>query len=417
MRLCLGILLALILLKGALAEPLKITVQTFPPGARMTNQFGEYLGETGSPVAIDWDRSKGPLEVQFELDGHESVTRTITYRELDQPIYPERGVVELPADSYAVAAVDILRYRWPVVLAGCLLLVGGAWWGRRTLGASRSSFAHPKFGRYQALDVIGRGGTSEVFLATSEGLAGAESVALKVLHEKSGTARQRFEREVKVCLALQHPNLMQLYDWGTHTDDRLYLVCELLEGETLRDRLSAGPLDAAQTTSVVSAVGSALSYLHSEGVAHRDIKPGNIFLCRNGRTKLLDLGIAKTDEVAPITQTGVAIGTPHYMSPEQIQGKAGESSDQYSLGVLTFEMLTGRRPFEANDITELYKKHLEEQPPGLPPEAGSPLTEQIIHRMMAKLPKNRYPSVAEAVESLTESLSTDSELGEDTHIG
>ena len=405
------------LLSGALSEPLEITVNTYPPGARMTNQFNEYLGETGVPVVIDWDRSKGPLEVRFELDGHQPITRTVTYRELQQSIYPEKGAVALPADGLAVTIVDTLRYRWPMLLAGCLLLSAGSWWVRRLRRATGASSPHPKFGRYQALEVVGRGGTAEVFRATTDGIDGPETVAVKVLHHPGDTARQRFEREVKVCLSLKHPNLMQIYDWGTHSDDRLYLVCEMLEGETLQERLAAGPLDRTRTAEIVGAIGAALSYLHEQGVAHRDIKPGNVFLCGNGRTKLLDLGIAKTDQLAPITQTGVAIGTPHYMAPEQIQGKAEESSDQYALGAMAFEMLTGRRPFEANDITELYKKHLEQAPPALPAEAASSLTEQILHRMMAKLPKNRYPSMADAVEALTDSLTSDSPLGEDTNIG
>lgn len=418
MRIGLVVFLTLVQLSSSLAESLEITIHTFPPGAEMTDQFSGYLGKSGSPILVEWERSKGPLEINFQLPGHKPTTRTLTYKELKAGRYPQSGLVDLPPDSSLVAMQDFFRYRWPVAVFGVLVVGALVWWRRSIPVTGQEAKRHPKFGRYQARELIGRGGASEVYLAEHEGIGGEELVAVKVLHDLSEKARLRFEREVKVCMDYKHPNLIQLYDWGVHDDKRHFLVCEYLNGEPLDKRIETeGPLQVSATADIIEATGCALTYLHRQEVIHRDVKPANIFLCRDGRVKLLDLGIAKSTDVVPLTQTGVAVGTPHYMAPEQIRGQAEPASDQYALGVMAYEMLTGERPFDGGDITQLYKKHLEDEPPSLVVESCSPLVEQIIHRMMAKQPKNRFPELSQAVEALVEALRDEAGVGDDTQVG
>ncbi|HET6332036.1 MAG TPA: protein kinase [Polyangiales bacterium] len=226
-------------------------------------------------------------------------------------------------------------------------------------------------GRYRLEAEIGVGGLGAVYRATHEKLD--KSVAIKLLHQHCGESellRGRFEREAKALATLDHPNIVTITDFGI-AEDTPYLVMELLEGETLAERLDRGPLGGGEAPRLIKELLAALRFVHERGLVHRDVKPSNVFLQRlpNGgeRVKILDFGLAKfmgPDSVPSerpdptLTRAGAVVGTPAYMSPEQASGdSADERSDVYSAGVILFQMLTGRLPFDGDAIDQL-RSHL-----------------------------------------------------------
>lgn len=406
-------LLALLLLlsfQPVNSEPLELLVRSYPPGALMRDQFGNSLGRSGEKVTLDWDRAKGTLQLQLVLPGHKSVTRSLTYREIAAGTYPSDGQVTLPAESFQVTLLDLLKYRPGSVLGGLAVVLGLAGAIVVKLRSARSSLRErPKtVGRYELRDKVGQGATAEVFQAVSQEDSGGLPVALKLMKDTDqldGQTRDRFRREIKLSLSLSHPNLLEVHDWGETEDGRLYLVTELLEGGTLREELRRKQRpELPLVEEVIEAVGQALQYLHQRGFVHRDVKPDNIFLTSTG-VKLMDLGISKGDDVAPLTQVGTAMGTPHYMAPEQINGEAVPASDQYALGVMCFELLTGHRPYRASEGVEILRKHLSEPIPRvrLHRDLG-PLVDDVVAKAMAKNAESRFPDVRSFADSLCRAL-------------
>lgn len=200
-------------------------------------------------------------------------------------------------------------------------------------------------------------------------------VAIKMLssHLAGDTGwRQRFEREARVISSFSHPNICTRFDVG-EDQGRLYLVMEYLQGKTLQERLAAGPLSVKEALGITSAVARGLAAAHSQDIVHRDIKPANIFLTEGGEAKILDFGLARqafretvTSTLAPetkLTQEGSILGTIAYMAPEQVEGKAADQrSDLFSLGVVLYEMLTGRRAFERDSVGATLHAILHETP-------------------------------------------------------
>ena len=230
-----------------------------------------------------------------------------------------------------------------------------------------------------------------------------------------GQSKERFHQEIKTSLSLNHPNLVKVYDWGESEDGRLYLATEFLEGQTLRQLLNHGEVDIPTVCQVYESVGSALTYLHQQGLVHRDIKPDNIFLTRKNEIKLMDLGITKGDDSAPITRAGTAMGTPHYMAPEQARGFAVPASDQYSMGVMAFELLTGTRPYKGLDGLEILQKHISSPIPRVSEHKDlGPLVDDIIQQAMAKNAESRFSDMASCVEALVGALSSAGDMGTDT---
>ena len=275
---------------------------------------------------------------------------------------------------------------------------------------SPPSLLHSSIGKYRLVEFLGAGGMGEVYRAI-DGRTG-RTVAVKILSREAlgPTALQRFYHEAHVQAGLRHPNVAQLFEFLDH-GGRPCLVMELVEGETLADRIRReGRLEAAHAVALFTAVVSAVAYVHAQGIIHRDLKPGNVRIDRAGEVKLLDFGIAKNiGAVRGLTVTGTVIGTPLYLSPEQLRGgEATPRSDIWSLGVLLHEMLAGQVPFEGQTITDLWERisagrYL--RVATLPPRGQDDprvlrRLDQVIARCLRKDPAERYASAAELLAAV-----------------
>jgi serine/threonine protein kinase len=263
-----------------------------------------------------------------------------------------------------------------------------------------------RLGPYQLVAEIGAGGMGHVFRALDTRLD--RSVAIKVLPEQRWSDpefRHRFQHEARAISSLSHPNLCALFDVGDEPVP--YLVMELLEGETLRDKLDAGPITTRKALTWAAQIAHGLSAAHEKGLIHRDLKPENIFVTRNELVKILDFGLAKTATPSMLkTEPGIVMGTAHYMSPEQVRGTPiDHRSDLFSLGVVLFEMLSGRVPFGARSAVETMNAILVDDPPDLPnlPEH----VDALVRRCLEKDPGRRFSSahdLAFALENAAKSL-------------
>ena len=252
-------------------------------------------------------------------------------------------------------------------------------------------------GRYRVGALLGAGGMGEVWAARD--LLLDRPVAVKVLGAAlagDGRAAERLRREARAAARLDHPNIARMLDLGEH-DGRPYLVMELLEGESLAARIDrAGPIPPAQAARVVAAVADALQAAHSAGVVHRDVKPGNVYLTFGGEVKVLDFGIASAAGEADLT-TGDLLGTAAYLAPERALGRpATPAADLYSLGVVLYELLAGRRPFQGGFDIELATAHVTARPVPLALVAPStpPSLVAACEHALAKDPAARPPSAA-----------------------
>ena len=267
-------------------------------------------------------------------------------------------------------------------------------------------------GRYRIDSLIGAGGMGTVYRATR--LLIGDEVAIKILHKDHTDANssERFRREAQAAARLKHPNAVSIYDFGISTDGLQYLVMEFVEGESLRERLSHGPLDFAYAAEVLSQVCAALDEAHRRHIIHRDIKPDNILLHSSAaglRVKVLDFGIAKLrDETAGhLTQTGSVMGTPHYMSPEQCLGEELDSrADIYSVGIVLYEMLCGRVPFNAPVSTAVVVQHVSQAPPSLRNinPAVSEAVEEVVLHAIEKNPSARPATAGALAQELVRAL-------------
>jgi serine/threonine-protein kinase len=259
-------------------------------------------------------------------------------------------------------------------------------------------------GIYKIERELGRGGMAAVYLATELELH--RKVALKILPPEFSFGEglvERFQREARTAAQLDHPNIIPIHRVGT-AGRLLYFAMKYVEGRSLADVLrERNALPIPTVTGILESVGEALAYAHSRGVIHRDIKPANILIDRQGVVLVSDFGIARAAADDTITQSGAVVGTPQYMSPEQCAGKrVGPSSDQYSLGVVGFEMLTGNTPFDAESAIALLQQHISQAPPRLTPlrpDAPAGLT-QLIERAMRKRPEERFRSMTEFAEAI-----------------
>ena len=259
-------------------------------------------------------------------------------------------------------------------------------------------------GDYDIYGELGRGGMAAVYLALDLSLN--RKVAIKTmlpdLVSRAGMV-DRFKREAQTAAALSHPHIIQIFS-VKDTKRLVYFVMKYIEGRSLESVIiERGKLDVDLTRVILSQVGGALAFAHRKGVVHRDMKPANIMLEEDGWAIVTDFGIAKVQEAQNLTATGTAIGTPHYMSPEQFHNKAVTGcSDQYSLGIVAYEMLTGKKPFDGATYAEIITQHLFEPPPDLRtvrPDIPPNIAETVM-RMMAKEASARFADLDAAVAAL-----------------
>ncbi|MBS3908654.1 MAG: Stk1 family PASTA domain-containing Ser/Thr kinase [Actinobacteria bacterium] len=252
--------------------------------------------------------------------------------------------------------------------------------------------------RYQIIAKIGSGGMADVYKAMDSVLE--RPVAIKVLHRHFAEDEDfvtRFRREAQAAANLNHPNIVSIYDWGSQ-NSTYFIVMELLEGESLKQHIrSKGVVGLREAMEITKKVLSALSFAHRNDIIHRDIKPHNIIITKDDEVKVTDFGIARAG-VSTMTQTGTILGTAHYLSPEQARGhEVGVTSDIYSAGVVLYEMVTGRIPFDGENPVAIALKHVHEspvRPTEINPEV-TPALQTIILKAMAKNPESRYQSAAE----------------------
>ena len=278
-----------------------------------------------------------------------------------------------------------------------------------------------------ALGLIGSGGMANVYKAVMRGQNGpvpaGTVVAVKVLRQEymhDPDLVRRFKNESKAISLLNHPNIVKVYDVSVN-DHLQYIVMEYVDGMTLREYLNerGGKLSSRETVHFISQILKALEHAHANGVVHRDIKPQNIMLLDNGQLRMMDFGIARISRADNQMLAGKAMGSVHYISPEQAKGdETDRTSDIYSVGVMMYEMLSGHLPFDADDVVEVAIKQISDEPRSLhelAPEVPYALVE-ITEKAMAKLPQNRYPSARAMLEALDTYVQNPSVLFEYQYI-
>lgn len=251
-------------------------------------------------------------------------------------------------------------------------------------------------GQYEIKSLLGKGGMALVYRATQ--ISMKRDVAVKVLIGDLGRDPEfvsRFEREAELFAVLQHPHILPVIDFG-NTDGQIYIVMRLVEGGSLDNRIKKGALDLSVAAKMLTQIGSALSFAHSKGIVHRDMKPSNVLLDQNDNAYLTDFGIAKLlSGTSKLTATNTVLGTPAYMAPEQWRGEQLDArTDIYSLGIMAYEMVTGKLPFEGDTSFTLMYKHMNEMPPR-PKEHIEHLSDEVefvILKAMAKDPNERFQS-------------------------
>jgi serine/threonine-protein kinase len=252
---------------------------------------------------------------------------------------------------------------------------------------------------YRIERLIAEGGMASVYEARHVRVPRRFAVKfLKLSFVNNAEALARFRREAEVIASFDHPNIVYLVDYNVGEDGVPFIVLEFLDGENLGMRVARGPLPPAEALPIARAVGSALSAAHAHEVVHRDLKPENVMLCHEV-VKVLDFGVAKLRTGPQLTEMNTTVGTVAYMSPEQVTGQAiDERTDQFALGLLLYEMLSGTNPFDGGNIGEQAMRILNVQPP---PIAGvDPKLNMAIARALAKAPEERYPSVVEFLAEL-----------------
>ncbi len=261
-----------------------------------------------------------------------------------------------------------------------------------------------QLGRYELAEIVGRGGLATVYKAYQRNLK--RWVAVKVLHTSSDETKARFKREAKAVARLRHRNILIVYEFS---EDKgwPYMAMELVEGGSLAQLLSGNPLPWGRVASLAISLAEALHYAHQQGLIHRDVKPSNILMAQPNVPLLADFGLVKVQDSQQLTLTGMVIGTPSYIAPELAKGEQSDNRvDIYSLGVIIFEMITGRLPFIHKKLSRMLLAHVNDPVPS-PREinpACPPALEQIIFKAMEKSPADRYSTMQEMIKQIREAV-------------
>src|SRR5258706_845084 len=266
-----------------------------------------------------------------------------------------------------------------------------------------------KIGKYEIQGVLGKGGMGVVYMGFDAAIA--RKVAIKAITKASLDAdelkhvMERSRHEAQAVGRLVHPRIVQIYDYG-EDDEVAFIVMELVNGKTLHEHLTQEvKYEIREVGAIVRHLLDGIGHAHSEGVVHRDIKPSNIMINADGRIKISDFGIARIDS-SNLTQVGDVLGTPHYMAPEQFLGTEIDAlADLFSIGVIAYELLTGRKPFTGNTATVM-QQVLNERPPD-PSQLHaklSPLMDRVLHKALSKKREDRFPSAREFSDAFREAL-------------
>ena len=370
--------------------PREVYFNVYPKDAKVYILQDEYPSNTFRQVVPP---SQGvPLEIR--APGWETFRDTVSATDL-RGQWPKGQPLRLKPASLSAHLSQI-----PVWTALTLPLIGIALWLRKPNSPAPTSVtpAPPetavisgmaRIGAYQVHEKLGEGASGIVYRVTGES---GEAYALKLLKSQAlqeADTVSRFRREMKILRELRHPNLPYLVDYGEHAGS-LYLVMELLGQKHLGQQI---PLPLKEAVRVMLQLVSALEVCHRAGVLHRDLKPANVIWGEDGRVRLTDFGLARHSNSSTLTQEGTVMGTPHYMAPEIIQGHpACAASDQYSLGCMFYEMLSGQAPFVADNPMAVLMQHLQDKPRSLA-EVPSGVN-QVVERLLAKNPQERYLNLA-----------------------
>ncbi len=278
----------------------------------------------------------------------------------------------------------------------------GAPAGTHVRGKMRAILIPAKIGRYEVRGKLGQGAMGEVFRAHDPVLD--RDVAVKRISaglDADDTVRKRFEREARSAANLNHPNIITVYELGVE-GEQLFMAMELLNGVDLKLALSQRKMTLEDKLDVTEQICEGLAFAHAHDVVHRDLKPANIHLLPGGKVKIMDFGLARMSG-SDMTSTGTVMGTPHYMSPEQVRGARADSrSDVFSLGCVLYELLTGRKPFDAESMHAVLFKVLQEEPPPVLSLAPglAPVLAQVVDKALAKDPAERFPSAGDMLGAL-----------------
>lgn len=418
------------------ARIVRIQFMTDPPGARIlqhnSGKQPAFVGISGKPVKVQVDQMKRGTEFTLEAEGYEPLPQTLlTSRMQDGMVWPSSGKLQLTPKSGAVALKRFLMQENGLALRATLIgviLFGtlGGWVYRRERSlrktvqrmeadyrqgndrGNKSSYDHNVDGLaamgYHVTGELGRGGMAIVYdvIRNDE----EEHMALKLLNKetsKDTDAIKRMRREIKILRELQHPCIVPLYDFG-EVNGHYFLVMQKVDGDSLRDVLDRGPIAYAQGILWIAALLEGMAYAHQRSVIHRDLKPENVMIRSDGRLQILDFGISRsTTSNTFVTMDDTVLGTPAYMAPERFAGEADQSSDQYALGIMCYEILTGEHPIGVtSDIAVILHKQLYEKPrPAVELQPTIPQALNfVVMTMLEKSPNRRFPNLEQARKEL-----------------
>lgn len=395
----------------------RVILNTEPTGATVRSYTGNVLGKSGQPIDFDTDEAgpTGQIELSLELEGHEPSTFILKFASLppDNEHFPSKPIV-----------LHSIRTPYWVVLPIVVPIVGlaGFAWllkprrgeelvsSKETLAGSgdHGSLAGIVLGRFRLVERVGAGGMATVYRAIPDDSNNSnQTVAVKIMRKELVEDREmleRFQRECKHTAELSHPNIVRMEDWGQQ-NDLFYLVLEWISGGDLRSRFD-GPVAFEDVWDVLEPLCSAVQYAHNRGIVHRDLKPENIMVTQGGLLKVSDFGLARAGNADKVTATGAVLGTPAYMAPEQIEGQEpSPSMDQYAIGIIAYELLTGRLPFVEEDSIQLIFSTVSKTPP--PPSSFRQMPkpiDDVVLKMLSKKPGNRFGNVQLAASALKEAL-------------